>query len=189
MICFIISIIILTTVLGFYNLDLKHRLLLHPYAVIKRQQYYRLLTAGLIHVSWIHLLFNVIVIYVVGSEVEKKYVLESFHGHVEIIGLFFCCIAGGNLLSTILNRSNFSFTSCGASPGALGLFICLLLHDPHGVLIQLPVIRVQNFEWMIYFIVVFTINFAVKRLKQIDNAAHLGGVMAAFLFTYLLMLP
>jgi membrane associated rhomboid family serine protease len=186
---YLISAIAFTTVVSFYNNKFKHQMLLHPYAVIKQRQYYRLFSAGFVHINWMHFIFNVLVIYSAGIQMEKELTIKGTYGQLQFIGLFIFCSFGGNALSSFLNRKNFSFTSCGASPGAIGLFIGLLTLNPHDNLLKLPFIKVQNFQLVIYFVIIFTTNFVTKRLKQIDNAAHLGSVLAAILFAYLFILP
>jgi membrane associated rhomboid family serine protease len=185
----LISAIAFTTVVSFYNKKFKHQMLLHPYAVIKQRQYYRLFSAEFVHINWMHLIFNILIIYSVGVQMEKELTIKSTYGELQFMGLFIFCSFGGNVLSSFLNRKDFSFTSCGASPGAIGLFISLLMLNPNDNLLKLPFIKVQNFQLVIYFVIIFIINFVTKRLKQIDNAAHLGGVLAAILFSYLFILP
>ena len=51
----------------------KHKLMFEPYAIKYGKEYFRFLSHGLIHADWIHLLFNMYVLYSFGSLVEAVY--------------------------------------------------------------------------------------------------------------------
>ena len=54
----IFAITILTSVLTFSNDNLYSNLILHPYSVYRKQRVYTVITSGLIHNDWMHLIFN-----------------------------------------------------------------------------------------------------------------------------------
>ncbi len=49
------------------------RLIMNPYQVASRGQYYRLLTSGFLHADWGHLIFNMISLYFFCGTLEQVF--------------------------------------------------------------------------------------------------------------------
>src|SRR4051794_4135894 len=61
-----------------------------PYAGIAHGQYYRLITSAFLHASWLHILFNMYALFVVGPT------LEAALGRARFIVLYFLSALGGS---------------------------------------------------------------------------------------------
>jgi membrane associated rhomboid family serine protease len=58
---FTLIIIIVTTIISimaFNNSNLFNKLMLNPYQVYHRKEYYRVLTHAFVHADWLHLIVN-----------------------------------------------------------------------------------------------------------------------------------
>src|SRR4051812_17562658 len=84
-----------------YNFEIE-RLLVY-------KDYKRLFTSGFLHVSWMHLIFNMLALYFLGPS------LEAYLGPAEFILLFVAGIIGGNLFSLLVHKNDSSYSSVGAS--------------------------------------------------------------------------
>jgi membrane associated rhomboid family serine protease len=58
--------------------DVLYKLMMNPYMIAQRGQYYRLLTSGFIHKDHMHLIFNMFTFYFFGSQLE--YIFQYIFG-------------------------------------------------------------------------------------------------------------
>jgi len=135
---------------------------------VSRGEYWRLLTVALVHGSLLHLLFNMYALYIVGPIVEVLY------GRVLFVAFYLLAAAAGSLASYLF----FPQTSVGASGAIFGmfglLFVSVYVHKPmlgreaSGLTRQIGILIVIN----------LVIGFGFSGFGPIDNAAHVGGLLA-----------
>ena len=131
-------------------------------------QWWSLITAGFLHGSIIHLLFNVYILWVLGSQ------LENIVGKVKFIIIYFGSLLGGSLASYLF--SPFGSYSIGASGAIFGLMGAMLV-----------VGRKRNLDIsQITTLVVINVVIGFV-LSGIDWRAHLGGLAAGALITWVLI--
>jgi rhomboid protease GluP len=128
-------------------------------------QYWRLITATLLHAGILHLLFNAYALYLFGRFVEETF------GRVRFLAIY---LVSGFLASV----ASFAFSppgrvgvgASGAISGLLGAFIAYNFRRRHLTLAQ------GNLRWALMIIAinaVFGLTF-----PGVDNRAHLGGLIA-----------
>lgn len=129
-------------------------------------EYWRLWSVTLLHGSLLHLLFNMYALWLAGPIVERWY------GRIRFMAFYLACAAGGSAASFVFGGD---VPAVGASGAIFGLFGVLLaagrLHHPvdrqSGALVgQLGMLILLN----------LVIGFGSG--GAIDNAAHLGGLVA-----------
>jgi membrane associated rhomboid family serine protease len=131
-------------------------------------EWWRLITAGFLHGSIIHLLFNVYILWVIGSQ------LESIVGNVKFLTIYFVSLLGGSLASFWF--SPFGSYSIGASGAIFGLMGAMLV-----------VGRKRNLD-ISQITTLVAINVVIGFvLSGIDWRAHLGGLAAGAFFTWVLL--
>ena len=131
-------------------------------------EWWRLITAGFLHGSIIHLLFNVYILWVLGSQ------LENIVGKAKFIIIYFGSLLGGSLASYLFSPSG-SY-SIGASGAIFGLMGAMLV-----------VGRKRNLDIsQITTLVVINVVIGFV-LSGIDWRAHLGGLAAGGLLTWVLI--
>lgn len=131
-------------------------------------EWWRLITAGFLHGSIIHLLFNVYILWVIGSQ------LESIVGKAKFIIIYFISLLGGSLASYLF--SPFGSYSIGASGAIFGLMGAMLV-----------VGRKRNLDIsQITTLVVINVVIGFV-LSGIDWRAHLGGLAAGAFITWVLI--
>jgi membrane associated rhomboid family serine protease len=57
----IIGITGIVTYLAWQKEDLFRKLLLSPYEMVRKKQYYRIITHGFLHANWAHVIVNMLV--------------------------------------------------------------------------------------------------------------------------------
>jgi membrane associated rhomboid family serine protease len=131
-------------------------------------QWWLLITAGFLHGSIIHLLFNVYILWVLGSQ------LENIVGKVKFIIIYFGSLLGGSLASYLF--SPFGSYSIGASGAIFGLMGAMLV-----------VGRKRNLD-ISQITTLVAINVVIGFvLSGIDWRAHLGGLAAGAFITWVLI--
>jgi membrane associated rhomboid family serine protease len=129
---------------------------------------WRLITAGFLHGSIIHLLFNVYILWVIGSQ------LESIVGNIKFIVIYFVSLLGGSIASYLF--SPFGSYSIGASGAIFGLMGAMLV-----------VGRKRNLD-ISQITTLVAINVVIGFvLSGIDWRAHLGGLAAGAFSTWVLL--
>ena len=109
----IIAITCIVSFMAFKNPRLMNDLILWPPAITRQREYHRLVTYGLVHADFSHLLFNMITLFFFGRAMEPLY--------AQYLGVFgFALFYLGGLLVSILpswwaHRKDPSYRSLGAS--------------------------------------------------------------------------
>lgn len=140
---------------------------------------YRLVSAGFIHIGFIHLLFNMFALFGFGR------VCEAIIGRLWFLMVFLSAVIAGNLASLVHAwynyQSNGGFVvSAGASGGIMGIGSLLLIlaftkHPKSLYLSQKNLVMVMSINLLLGFVIPF-----------VDNAAHLGGAVCGMLFALVL---
>jgi membrane associated rhomboid family serine protease len=131
-------------------------------------QWWLLITAGFLHGSIIHLFFNVYILWVLGSQ------LENIVGKTKLIIIYLISLLGGSFASYLF--SPFGSYSIGASGAIFGLMGAMLV-----------VGRKRNLDIsQITTLVVINVVIGFV-LSGIDWRAHLGGLAAGALITWVLI--
>ena len=146
-------------------------------AILNDGQWYRLLTAALLHADALHLLFNGVALGLAG------YLLEALIGPAWLVVLFFLGALGGSLMGLAVNSAE--VVSVGASGAVMGLLAAALvasLRLPRGqerTSVQLPLFQ---------FLLPSLLPLATHRQEgHVDFAAHFGGAIIGALFGFVLL--
>ena len=62
---------IVTSIYAFSNAEVYGKFMLHPYSVSRGRRLYSMITSGLIHKDWTHLLMNMLSFYFYAFTLEK----------------------------------------------------------------------------------------------------------------------
>src|SRR4051812_41195810 len=113
-----IAIVVITALLffaTFNNEKMMNDLILYPPYVLRKNQYYRLITSGLIHADISHLAFNMITLYFFGKSWEQVYV--GYYGLPSylFLVLYFGGMIVADIPSLIKHANNYNYRSLGAS--------------------------------------------------------------------------
>lgn len=140
------------------------------------KEYYRLITSMFLHFGSEHLINNMITLAVVGNEVEK------IIGHGKFIIIYLLSGIGAGILSANYNmniKPNEMIISAGASGAIFGIIGSLLVISLvyKSLLKQLKPINIA-------FIIILSI-FNGFQSMEIDNIAHIGGLMFGIIITFI----
>ncbi|SFA71012.1 rhomboid protease GluP [Lentibacillus halodurans] len=142
-------------------------------AIIENSEWWRIVTSMFLHIGVFHLLMNMLAVYYLGSAVERIY------GSARFLVIYSLAGIGGGLAS-------FAFTtnvSAGASGALFGLFGALLFF---GCIHKRIFFQTMGINLLI--IIGINIVFGLS-VPQVDNGAHLGGLITGFMASAMLYLP
>lgn len=153
----------------------KNRVFFDKYAfVVERillfKEYWRLITSGFLHVSWQHLLFNMI------SLAGFSWLLEEDLGSLEFLLIYFGSLIGGDLLSLFIHRNNGDYSSVGASGAICGVIFASIALYPGMSVSFLGLFPIAG--WLYGLVYILYAIYGIKsRNDNIGHDAHLGGAL------------
>ena len=163
----------------------KGKLIFSPYLIHRNGEYYRFLTSGLIHANWIHLLFNMYVLYEFGENVEIVYrALFGQWGSLLFLALYFGGIIAAHVPNYMMRKNDPGYGSLGASGAVSGIVFASIFFDPWGGIgiIFIPGFFIPGF--LVGVLYLWYSSWASKKKSDnIDHIAHFAGAIFGFLFT------
>lgn len=174
----IIAITCVVSWLAFKDQKLMQRLLLWPPAIQKKHEYWRLLSYGLVHADFQHLLFNMITMFFFGRMLEG-----FFARYLGSFGLLWFYL-GGLLISIlptyIKNRNNANYYSLGASGAVSAVLFAFILLSPWSMIIVF-VIPVPAILYAVAFLG-YSIYMDHRGGGYVNHSAHSWGAAYGVLF-------
>lgn len=148
---------------------------MYPMALTDKHEWWRLFTAGFIHFGAAHLINNMVILYCMGSRLERVV------GHMRFAVIYLISLLGGSLLSfaMMLYTQDYAVSAgaSGAIFGVVGGFLwVVILHRG-----RLERITARGLLFMIALTVYYGFSSA-----GIDNWGHIGGVLTGFVTTVIL---
>ncbi len=177
---------IVTSIYTFYHPDLFGKLMLHPYTVSNGKSVYTLITSGLIHANWSHLIFNMITFFCFGFPLEKIMAASSGWGHGQFTLLYLLSMVLSDLSTVYKQRNNYSYHSLGAS-GAISavLFSMILFMPGMGMYLFFIPIRIPAVVFGPLYLI-YCAWMARSSNDGINHDAHFYGALAGLLITIIL---
>jgi membrane associated rhomboid family serine protease len=165
---------------GWNDPKVLHRVgALDPYSVLVHHEYWRLLTALFLHGGFVHLLFNLFALYVLGPPLERSIGTLRFVVCYLISGL----ASGAGVVGLTLSGLMQPVQLVGASGSIMGIvgawagFLMRHRHAPHAKQ------RLANIAMIVAIQIAFDLS-----TPQVSMAAHLCGLIAGF-FLGLILAP
>ena len=132
-------------------------------------QWWRIFTAGFVHVDVFHLLVNML------SLISLGRLLENYYGHIKFLIVLLVGIVFGNLFLFALNDN---IVAVGISGGLYALLACLAMYIYNTKMYKIPAV-------MHNVIYIFLVNLMINLLPSIGYYAHLGGFIAGILLAFI----
>lgn len=180
------SLVILSSIVGFFSQAYFQRLVLVPYAIFRKERLYTLVTASFVHKNVIHLVLNVLVLSIIGPGFEQD--LKVAHlSPFYLLFFFVLCSLAGHLGSAWYHKSNMRIRSMGASGGALGLMAMHLVLNPFRYMLNLQGLgQYSGLAVLGFLFLVTAIGLGRQSDEMVDHWNHfygvLGGTVIALFF-------
>lgn len=184
MILIIIAITTIISIITLYNPDLFYRLKFNPFLVLHSKQWYRFFTHAFVHVGWMHLFFNMWVLYLFGGIVLDWYCsLFGTKGYYFFVLLYVGAIMISSLPSFGKHKNDPYYSAVGASGAVSAVLFASILFYPTGKIMIFPIpIGIPAFIFGILYLI-YSAYMSKRGGDNIGHDAHFWGALFGVLFT------
>jgi len=183
----IIIITCIVSYLCFENRALFDKLKHHPVSESKGE-WHRMVTSGFIHANYMHLGFNMYVLYGFGNYVEGLF-LQYFGtsmGRLVYLLLYLAMIIIADIPSFIKNKNNYGYSAIGASGAVSGILFIYIFLDPWGTLQLFFAIDIYAIIFGVLYLIYS--SWASKNANDnIGHDAHFYGAISGIVLTAILL--
>lgn len=134
-------------------------------------EWWRVITNNYVHIGVMHLLVNMVSLYIIGIQ------LEPMIGKSRFLAAYITTGIAGSMVSMLWNANALSAGASGAIFGMFGVFLALITTP----LVEKSV-RKATMSNIVSFLVV---NLVIGLMPGIDLVAHLGGLICGAVIGYL----
>nr|WP_320118389.1 rhomboid family intramembrane serine protease [uncultured Marinifilum sp.] len=178
----IIAITAVISIAAFKNNELLYKYQFNAYQVLKRNQWYRLITYGFLHANWDHLLVNMIVLYFFGDSLE--YYFSHYFGSLGIfyfVILYLSAIVISTLHDLRKHREHYHYNAVGASGATSAIVFATIFFAPLNSIYLFFVIPIPGIIFAAAYLY-YSYYMSKKNIDNIGHSAHLSGALFGFLF-------
>lgn len=161
-----------------------HALKFNAFAVWNRRQWHRMLSYGLVHGSWGHLLFNMLTLYFFGSVVEKYFAAAfgSPQGAILYVVLYVTALAVSTVGDLFKFREDPNYNAVGASGAVSAVLFASILFEPRmGIYIFFIPIPIPGYIFAPLYLL-YCWYMARRNIDNIGHSAHFWGAVYGFAF-------
>ena len=166
--------------------ELFSKMLFSPYQVIKRNEYYRLITHGFVHANWPHLIINMLVFWSFGSVLLVYFdiVWDSF-GNILFIIFYLVAIVFSSLFTLFKHKDNHYYSAVGASGATSAVVFASIFFDPWNKIYFFGIIPIPGVVFGALYLI-YSYRMAKRGNDNIGHDAHFWGAVFGFFFPLIL---
>ncbi|MCD4682628.1 MAG: rhomboid family intramembrane serine protease [Bacteroidales bacterium] len=180
----IIGITAIVSFLSFNRRDIFDKLKFNAYYIHQRKEYYRVLSYGLIHADWMHLLVNMFVLYSFGDIVEQVFnAYFGFKGSIYFLLLYIGGIGFSTLFDFGKYKNDIYYNAVGASGAVSAIVFSSIILYPAGkiFLFFIPIGIPAPIFGLLYL--AYSAYMAKRGRDNIGHSAHFWGAIFGVVFT------
>ncbi len=169
---------------AFTNRHLFDQFKHHPYTEKREKQYYRWLTSGFLHGSWVHLGINMYVFYEFGRHVEHWYkgMFGPTMGAILFLVMYLLTIVLADTPTYFKYQDNPNYSAIGASGGVSGILFAFILFMPWSMLGLFFVVPIPAIVFGVLYL--WYESWSAKNSRDnIGHDAHFWGAVAGVVIT------
>ncbi|MEX0965692.1 MAG: rhomboid family intramembrane serine protease [Bacteroidia bacterium] len=182
-------IIVLTCLLSipaFSNGALMYKLIFNPYQIQQRNEYYRFLTSGFLHANWMHLIFNMLVLYWFGANVEFEFFRHfDEKGNLLYILLYLLAIVCSSIFTFFKHKDDPHYNSLGASGAVSAVVFASILFQPFADLCLYGLLCLPGILFGAAYLA-YSWHMSKRGGDNINHDAHFYGAVFGIVFTIVL---
>ncbi|MGE4232748.1 MAG: rhomboid family intramembrane serine protease [Bacteriovoracia bacterium] len=163
----------------FMGLHVLETLALVPYQFFERHAFWQLFTYSFVHGDFFHVLFNLLVLWMIGSELEAIWGWKSFLRYYLI-----CSVSAGFFYLAVqifFRGTSFQYVPLVGSSGAVyGLLTAYAILFSERMLLFMMVFPMKAKHFMLLLAAIEFISTVFYGRSGIANIAHIGGMIVGF---------
>ena len=182
-------LIFITSLISIYSFnkpDVKNQLLFSPYRYVNDKKRWIIISHAFIHADFLHLFFNLYVLFIFGPSLENYFNITSELGFIYFLSIYILGIIFSTIPSIIKHQQNPNYFSLGASGAVSSIVFAYIIVYPLRELglIILPGIWIPGFIFgTIYLISEHYLS--KKQYSNIAHDAHISGAIFGIIFVLL----
>ncbi|SHK83975.1 Membrane associated serine protease, rhomboid family [Chitinophaga jiangningensis] len=165
---------VIFSAIGFRNKNFFYKYQFVVEKVLLQRQYWRVLTAGFLHVGWGHLAVNMLTFYFFG--VDMVYAISAW----QLFLIYFASLIGGQLFALFIHRHHADYSAVGASGAVAGVVFATIAYMPDMYVNILGIIPLPGWLYAIMYIFISIYGIRSKS-DNIGHEAHLAGALTGML--------
>ncbi len=184
MISITLILVIMTSLISYQALNnpaMMQQLVFRPALVKQNGEFYRFLTSGFVHGSWMHLGINMFVLYQFGEFAESLFVFlyGTAIGRIVYVLFYLSAIVVSSIPTYFRYQDNFSYGAVGASGATSALVFAFILYNPWQWFLFPPLpALLLGIGYLFYS------NYMDKQgTDNIGHNAHFWGAIFGLVFT------
>jgi membrane associated rhomboid family serine protease len=182
----ILAVTVVVSLYAFGQNDLMRKLIMNPYLVHNRNQYYRFFTSGIIHNDHMHLIFNMLALYFFGPIVEMVFnTVFGELGTVYYIVMYILAVVVSDVPSYFKHRNNPGYNSLGASGAVSAVVFAFILFLPLEKINLYYFIPIPGFMLGALYLI-YSYYQGRKGGDNINHDAHIYGALFGVIFCVVL---
>jgi Uncharacterized membrane protein (homolog of Drosophila rhomboid) len=175
-------IIIITCVISIMSFNRPgeiDKLSMWPYMVKEHKQYYRFITAGLVHADYMHLGFNMLTMWFFGKYIELIF-QDLFGGKLYFLLFYVLALIVSDIPSYFRHRNNYGYRSIGASGAVSAVVFAFILFQPWAKIVVF-VIPMPAIIYGVLFLG-YSVYMSRRGGDGINHDAHFWGAVFGVVF-------
>jgi membrane associated rhomboid family serine protease len=179
----IIIVTSLVSILAFQRDDIFSKYQFNPYVAKSNNEWIRFFSHALIHANWMHLIFNMLILFFLGSHVERYFI---YFFDAKGILYFVLLYIGGILFAVLPTYKKYQedpyYNSVGASGAVSAVLFAFVVIDPVNSLCLYGVLCLPGIVWGVVYLV-YSYYMSHKGDDNINHDAHFWGAVFGIVFT------
>lgn len=157
-------------------------MMMSPYRIDRKKEYWRFITSGFIHADFAHLFFNLFSFYFFGTQLEYIFgiIFPGFGGEVFIF-FYLMAILVADLPTYFKQRNNPYFNSLGASGAVSAVIFAGIMFFPTEKIYLFGFVGIPGFIYAGLF-TWYSIAMDRRGRDYVNHSAHLYGGLFGVLF-------
>jgi len=180
----IIAITAFISITAFNKTELLYRYQFNAYQIVKRKQWYRIVTHAFLHANWNHLIVNMVVLFFFGEALESYFNYYLGSSTFYFIALYFCSIVFSSLYDLKKFANDFNYNALGASGATSAIVFATIFFAPWQMLYFFFVIPIPGIVFAGLYLI-YSYYMEKKQMDNIGHSAHFYGALFGFLFPIL----
>jgi membrane associated rhomboid family serine protease len=179
-----LAILLVTSAVSLFGLYGRPKLiaksLFRPYEVVRNNNYYTLVSSGLVHGSFAHLLFNMLTFYFFGPPLERAI------GTAPFVFLYLVGLILSEARTYIQHRNDPRYASLGASGAVSAVLFASIVFFPRQSIFILPLpVPIPAPVFAIGYLL-YSWYLSRHARDGVNHTAHIDGAVTGLLFVAIL---